>query len=70
MENKLNKVSCKCCKCGIKRWTNYECKCGQMVCLTHRYFYEHDCTHDVRKEWGDKIEEKNPKINNPKVIHI
>ena len=70
METELNKVAKKCCRCSKKAWTNYECKCGQIVCLKHRYFYEHNCSRNIKKEWSAEIEEKNPQISNPKVVRI
>lgn len=68
----------KCCKCGSKNLTNYVCKCGKTVCLRHRYGNSHlssredshECSHDVRTEWNNEIERKNPVIAHPKINKI
>ncbi len=38
------KKSNRCCICRKKNLTNIQCKCGQIVCMTHRYADSHKCT--------------------------
>ena len=36
----------RCVVCRCKNWTNIICKCGKVVCMSHRYADKHNCGYD------------------------
>jgi len=49
---------------------NMRCKCGQIVCMKHRYSDKHPCTFDFHNEESKKLEKKLVKVVAPKIAEI
>ena len=59
---------CKVCKKKvISGVTEFKCKCGAILCLTHRYPENHICTIDYKTQAREKLQQENQKIVADKV---
>ena len=56
MTDKPKKKSKRCVVCKSKNWTNLICKCGQVVCMSHRYANAHSCKYDHASDDIKKLE--------------
>jgi hypothetical protein len=64
------KSRCGECNTKVNITNSIECKCGKLLCMTHRHFNSHSCSIDY-KEMDKKILEKNnPKVVAEKIIKI
>jgi len=61
---------CAQCRKKLSVVNEYECRCGQFFCSTHRYAETHKCTFDYKEEGRRIIKEANPVITAPKVPQI
>ncbi|XP_065053624.1 AN1-type zinc finger protein 4-like [Rhopilema esculentum] len=50
--------------------TNYQCRCGNIYCATHRYAEAHCCTYDYKGEGRKVLEQSNPVVTAPKLPKI
>jgi hypothetical protein len=66
---KSKKIRCNVCHKRISI-TFIECKCGQYLCMSHRYVDSHECQYDHKSEWIKQFRKNNPIIKNPKVEPI
>lgn len=57
----------RCTVCRSKALTNMVCKCGVVVCLTHRYPDSHRCTFDQRSEDLMRLQKAMPAVAPPKL---
>lgn len=52
-----NSIAAKCqlngCKKKVGVLCNVRCRCGKIFCTSHRFFKDHGCTFDYRKEYLD-----------------
>lgn len=49
-DKKDKKDKKRCCVCRKKQLTNIICKCGKIVCISHRYATSHSCTFDWKQK--------------------
>jgi len=47
-----------------------QCRCALFFCLRHRYPESHNCTYNRRKDWDEKLNKENPKIEAEKIKKI
>ena len=59
-----------CVICNKKTLLNSLCKCGDTVCLEHRYSDKHCCTFDYKNEQRKKIARENPLVKKEKIATI
>ena len=69
---KTVKIKSRCGECNTKvNITNsIECKCGKLLCMTHRHFNSHSCSIDYKENDKKILEKNNPKIVAEKIIKI
>ena len=67
---KKNKLKCAECNIKLNIINNVECKCGKILCYTHRYHNTHKCNYDYKTIERAKIAELNQKVVCDKVIKI
>lgn len=48
----------------------FECKCGRLLCASHRQAEEHDCCYDYRAEGKKAIEVANPRVQFAKITDV
>jgi hypothetical protein len=48
----------------------FECKCGRLLCTSHRQAEEHQCDYDYRSEGKKRLEAANPLVTFPKLGSI
>lgn len=66
---KIKKPVCYVCKKKV-HLAFVECKCGEILCINHRYIDSHDCKYDHRSEWNELLRKKNPVIEHVKFEKI
>lgn len=66
---KKKKKNNRCCVCRKKNLTNLICKCGKVVCLTHRYESSHECNFNWKQQ-GRKILHEQLKFEPPPKIEV
>ena len=57
----------RCIVCRSKAPTNIICKCGKLVCLSHRYADSHDCAFDEKTAHKNRLSKEMPKIEPEKL---
>lgn len=67
---KGNVKFCKKCNKKLKLINEFTCRCGLIFCPMHRFYDQHDCTFDYRKEAMAQLEKMNPKIVNDKITRV
>jgi hypothetical protein len=69
---KKEKPKSRCNKCNTKvNITNsLECKCGKLLCMTHRHFNSHNCSIDYKEKDKKILEKNNPKVVAEKIIKL
>ncbi|CAJ2660171.1 unnamed protein product [Trifolium pratense] len=50
--------------------TGFKCKCGMMLCGTHRYPEQHDCEFDFKGLGREQIKKANPVVKGEKLEKI
>ena len=63
-----NKIRCPQCKKKLSMMS-FECKCGNMYCITHQTPHMHSCSYNYKNDLQNKIEKDNPKLGQ-KLIKI
>lgn len=58
---------CAFCSKKLKFLTMYACRCEKVFCSRHRFFDQHQCAFDFKKEAQNKLRESNPKIQPKKL---
>ncbi len=58
------------CRQKINLTNVYSCKCGLFFCQKHRFYTDHDCQYDHKKQHQEKIERENPKVYKKKIKKI
>ena len=65
-----NKNKIRCAQCMKKlSMMSFECKCGNMYCITHQTPHMHNCSYNYKNDLQNKIEKDNPKLGQ-KLIKI
>ena len=67
---KKERMRCSECKCKVNITNSLECKCGQVLCMKHRMFNQHNCSIDYKTNDRKILEKNNPKIVSDKIIVI
>lgn len=47
-----------------------KCKCDKTFCKKHRYYDTHECTHDFKNEYKNKLTDENKKCAPEKLTKI
>lgn len=61
-ESKIKRCPAKDCNKRLGISNNFECKCGIVTCMLHRYPNDHQCPIDYKKIAREKLEKDNPVI--------
>eukprot|EP00794_Sanderia_malayensis_P012803 gene12803-14116_t len=64
------RIRCFLCAKKLGLATNYQCRCGNTFCATHRYAEAHSCTYDYKSEGRKVLEQNNPVVTAPKLPKI
>lgn len=57
-----------CDKCNKKSMILFKCKCDLSFCKKHKYADKHDCKHDFKQNYQDKLKKENSKVAPDKLI--
>lgn len=68
-EQPKKKNRCSVCKKKVGL-LGFECKCGRLLCASHRTAEEHSCEHDYRTEGKKRLAEANPLVAFSKIDSI
>ena len=75
-ENIKHNTDIKIKRCGVKDCNrrigitnSFECKCGQITCIAHRYPKDHQCTIDHKQIAKDKLTKDNPVVIADKITN-
>lgn len=68
-EKPLQQNRCMTCKKRVGL-TGFKCKCGRMLCGTHRYPEQHACEFDFKGLGKEQIEKANPVVKGEKLEKI
>jgi predicted nucleic acid binding AN1-type Zn finger protein len=69
-KKKLKRNRCYECrkKCGLAN--GFECKCGYLFCVKHRYAEDHGCKYDYRGEGASLLKKNNEVVRGVKLDKI
>ena len=59
---KKPKIKCKQCLKKLSMMS-FQCKCGNMYCITHQTPHMHKCSYDYKSALKNQIAEENPKMS-------
>lgn len=58
---------CAFCSKKLKFFNTFTCRCEKMFCSRHRFYDQHQCSFDFKKEAQKRLKEANPKITPKKI---
>jgi hypothetical protein len=70
MKSAKKRCSMQNCKKPLKLSDEIICRCGLFFCVIHRFFAEHSCAFDYKKEQQEKLKQANPKVETQKLEKI